>query len=473
MRITLINPLYPHFPGSSGEQGYAEPPVGLAYIAAYLRREMGAEVTLIDNCAQNLPDDLLLDRVVTARPDCVGFYSSTITIDRVGMLASSIKQRLPQSKVIVGGPHVSAAPEDLPHSCDAAVMREGEQTIVELLRAFPDNSDLSVVNGVAYRDINRQMRVTPPRDYLPDLDDLPFPAWDLLRDEDYLYQYPTPSKSPYFRAVLTSRGCPFNCSFCAKTAVWGKYVRRRSVGNVLDELRQYQTEGFDLVFFRDDTFNYDPKWLHDLIDGITVLPQRLLWSCLARVDSIDEQTAKRMGASGCFEVQTGVESGNEQIIKTMKSSTLQKFAEGIAVCRRAGIRVKATFILGLPGENETMVKQTIRVARSLKPDYAFFASFIPYPGTAHYDEYKEKGYFTTQDYARYNYHGDPIINTPVLSSEQRLALRRLAYRNFYLRPGRILRFAWDTLRSRRFDAAWRAFSGFLNLTRNSSLSQPG
>lgn len=464
MRIVLVNPLYRHFPGSFGQPGYAEPPVGLACLAAYLREKGDCQVNLIDNCAQNLTDDELVQAIVRRSPDVVGFYSSTLTIRSIGDTSGRIKEKLPAVKVIVGGPHISARPEDLPAQCDAAVIREGEQSALELLQAFERNDEITGIEGVSCPGENDELSVAPARKFIDDLDSLPFPAWDLLRTADYTYQYPTPSKNKHFRAVLTGRGCPFNCTFCAKVAVWGQSVRRRSVANVLTELTQTQAEGIDLVFFRDDTFNHDRNWLNELIEGLETLPLPLTWSCLARLDLITDESAQRMARAGCFEMHVGLESGNAQTVAAFKHTDLAKLLAGVKACRRAGIRTKGTFILGLPGENETSVGNTINVAKKCDPDYAFFSCFVPYPGTAHFDEYRKKRHLTTDRFELFNYHGYPIVDTPQLSATALFQLRRKAYRGFYLRPRKAWQLLRDTILSGRFSDAGRAFNAFRNLT---------
>jgi len=464
LKVNLINPYYDHFPGKKRLPGYSEPQVGLAYLAAAARTAVpDAQVSLIDQCVQNLDDERLLADLAQNCPDVIGFYSATLTLPRVGRIAERIKNVFPEALIVLGGPHISARPQDLPAAIDLGVLGEGEATFAEILNARFADMSLDGIPGTAQR-IAGEIHPAPSRAPIEPLDSLPFPMHELLIEKGYRYQYPVASKSPCYLSVVAGRGCPFNCTFCAKSAVWGRTVRRRSPTNVVAELQAIGRLGVDLFSFRDDTFTYQRDFVLELCRLMIAEKLNMRWACLGRADQVDDEMAAQLAAAGCFEMHIGVETASAETLEhTNKKLRKVRMEEGFRLLKAHGIRPKGTFILGLPGENEATIRSTIRYAVRLDPAFCFFSCFIPYPGTTHYEEYRRAGFLLTDDYSRFNYHGEPIVQTPALSADRLGLLRRRAYRRFYLRPAKLWQIAGDLRREGGWFALVRAARSFLNV----------
>lgn len=466
VKISLINPFYDHFPGKKRLAGYSEPQVGLASLAASVRSVLPeARVEIIDQCIENISYNELLDKLTRSQPAVVGFYSATLTMPQVGQVSRRIKDALPETLLVLGGPHISALPQDLPEAIDLGVLGEGEATFAQLLSVWAVGGRLGNIPGTVQHD-NGGIRLAPSRAPIAPLDGLPFPAHELLVEKRYRYQYPVASKSPFYLSVVAGRGCPFNCSFCAKTAVWGRTVRRRSPENVLAELQAIRRLGVDLFSFRDDTFTHQRAFVLELCRLMIAEKLDMRWACLGRADQVDGEMAAQLAAAGCFEMHIGVETASEETLaRTDKKLKKFRLEEGFRLLKMHGIRPKGTFILGLPGEDEKTIRSTVRYAVRLDPAFCFFSCFVPYPGTAYYEKYRRAGHLLTDDYSLFNYHGAPIVQTPALSAKQLGRLRRWAYRRFYLRPKKCWRIAGDLRREGGWFALARAARSFLNVAR--------
>jgi anaerobic magnesium-protoporphyrin IX monomethyl ester cyclase len=292
--------------------------------------------------------------------------------------------------MVAGGPLPTTDPEAFLHKFDVAVNGEGEQTMLDLAKATENGDDLSKVRGIAYRDKDTgQIRCTPKRNLIADLDTIPFPSREMFDNESY---------KNYFRkkfgytttAVMTSRGCPFACDFCSRP-IFGNNFRTRTASNVADEIEEVSSLGYERVWFADDCFTLNRRRLIEICDEFARRRLRIGWECLSRVDTLDPGTIAKMKRAGCLRVFFGIESGNDSVLRIMNKQTTTKQAEeAVRLCKMRGIQAGAFFILGYPGENYKTVSDTIRFASSLPLDYLSFTLPYPIPGTPLFERVREE-----------------------------------------------------------------------------------
>jgi radical SAM superfamily enzyme YgiQ (UPF0313 family) len=466
MKILLVQPPYVHVPGKH-EQTPPDPPMGLAYLAAYVRTQLAGEidVQILDAIAEGLDEQLLAKDIAGRRPDVVGYTSTTLTANVVKRVARQVRTRLPDAFQVAGGAHPSSMPDDMLPSLDAAVIGEGEKTLCDICERLLAGEGMSEIPGTAIIQDGETHRAIP-RPLVDNLDDLPFPARDLLPMHKYKHEYPIKKPNDRFSTFYTSRGCPWNCTFCAKDMIWGSQARFRSPDNVLAELEHLRAEwNPSYIFFYDDTFTTHRRRVLDLCDRFIEGRFDFRWGCLTRADRLDDELITAMRRAGCEDIQIGVESGSEEILQTMsKRQPLGTIREAFRILRQHKIRTKGTFLLGYFDEDAEMLRQTIDFALELDPTYAFFSIFVPYPGTEDYAKAEKLGYFETKDWDRFNFHGKPVIHTDHFTGEELEAWRRQAYRRFYLRPGKLFRYAKDTLVTGGFRRMWSNFMAFLDLS---------
>jgi len=239
---------------------------------------------------------------------------------------------------------------------------------------------------------------------------------------------------------MTSRGCPFNCTFCASSLLFGKRFRGRSPKNVVDEIEQVVSEyNPESIEFSDDEFTLDRKRVAGICDEIRRRGLSVIWACSSRVDVISRELLRKMRAAGCFFIYYGVESGSQRILNLMrKGITMEQVIDAIRWTKEVGIETLASYIIGFPGETEEDIEETIALAKKLNTDYAQFSLATPYPGTELYSSAKEKGLLLTEDWPQYT-AGKPIILNNDCSKEDLMRLLTKAYKSFYLSPRILLR----------------------------------
>ncbi|MGD0951959.1 MAG: radical SAM protein [Methanotrichaceae archaeon] len=373
--MTSVLLIYPFFKSRHDRSIFRFPPLGLGYLASSLRK-CGYDVGLLD--CTFLDKDEALKMATDAKADAVGIYSMVTMREQSLMFARHLRESC--DLLIAGGPLPSCDPVSFLSDFDVAVVGEGEKTICEILRAHEQGSDLGSIKGIAYRQDGRDS-FTPKRELEPDLDRIAFPARDLFPNQDYINHWK--KRFGYaITTVMTTRGCPFCCEFCSN-AVFGESYRERSPENVLDEVEEALSFGYDRIHFADDVFTLNRERMLRLCDEISSRRLNFKWECLGRADSIDLETAKAMKMAGCDRIFFGIESGNDSILRLMnKKITAEKARHAVEAAGSAGLRTGAFFILGYPGETDDTLLDTIRFATSLPVDYLSFTMPYPLPGTA-------------------------------------------------------------------------------------------
>jgi anaerobic magnesium-protoporphyrin IX monomethyl ester cyclase len=365
MRVCLINPPL------AGKGSIVFVPLGLAYLASTLR-DNDQHVSIAD--FQVDTEETVLHSAVHA--DVVGITSMSCNFGGAQILAQKIKQEAPDIPVIMGGPHVTFTDTEALKNpaIDIIVRHEGEYTLREVVSSL-ERGTLSEVTGITYREKGRIKR-NPSRPFITNLDALPFPARDLLKTEHYYTGGGMPR-------IISGRGCPHQCIFCAASSLWGRTVRLRSPENVVDELEHIIASYHLSMFgFDDDTFTIVPEHTrgicHEIIDrGLDVK-----WGCNVRVDTLTEDTLILMKKAGCFSLFVGVESGNQKTLDLMnKRITLSQIENAVALAKKHSIEVILTGILGFPTETYKDVQNTINFMVGLKGYRYLFNFLMIYPGT--------------------------------------------------------------------------------------------
>ena len=383
--MTTVTLVYPFFRSSSDKSIFRFPPLGLGYIVSYLRQH-GVSASLVD--CTFLTEAEATEQVRLSKPRIIGVYSMFSMKKPALRLAKLLKAHC--ELLVTGGPLPTLRPEDFLNDFDVVCVGEGETTALELVEALKGRRSLSTVKGIVYQNRNsngHSVVRTQPREFVQDLDALPFPARDHIDNEAYKKHYR--ERFGYTTtSIITSRGCPFQCDFCSR-AVFGHEFRTRSAVNVVDEMESVKALGYERVWFSDDCFTLDKKRLFGICNEIVRRGLGLEWECLSRVDTIDQDTALIMKKAGCVRVFFGLESGNDTVLRLMnKQASAQEARNAVLTTKAAGIQVGAFFIVGYPGETNQTILDTLRFASSLPLDYLSFSMPYPIPGTPLYERVK-------------------------------------------------------------------------------------
>lgn len=433
MRVALVGPKWHAMVNSY-------PSLGLAYLAAIAEQE-GHEAAIFDMGLR--PQKSIADEVaaiIAWRPHVVAFTSMTTSYQSVEEAVELLKEALGASTpIIIGGPHATTLPEmtlQNPH-IDFLVYGEGEYVFRDWLRqiAAGDTNWGSNV-GLWYKDEAGNVVNGGERELIPDLDELPFPARHLFDLKAYPLYAPDGQQ---MITVLTSRGCPYKCSFCFKGIV-GRTYRQRSPENIVAELRHI-IERYDVrnFYFMDDLFTINVKRLEAILDYFIGQDLGVRWRCLARVDRVNPELLKKMYKAGCRQIHFGIESGNAEILKkTAKHINLDQVRQAIEWTEDAGIMSKGYFILGLPGDNEETMNETIEFAASLRLSEAMFSIATPMPGTELWEELIHKNPDTaynadfTKSYYYNSYTSEiaPFMNVSEVSDDKLSKMAIYARRRF-------------------------------------------
>jgi anaerobic magnesium-protoporphyrin IX monomethyl ester cyclase len=469
--------------------------MGLGYLAGSLLAAGYRDLTLYDAAVETEPFAAVLERAIReGRPyDLVGISSPTPLINEAWEAARQAKAA--GAITVLGGPHLTLQPDESIRKpdVDLVVRGEGEDTLVEITRALEEGrthqglegqaADLpwSAILGLSWKDNTGRVHHNPARLLRDDVDKIPFPAHQLYKIERYTNLQPlTDGLDPKARAytIVTSRGCPFTCTFCSKP-ITGDSWRPRSVENVVDEWRWlvrdlHATE----IGVTDDIWNRDLDRAKSLCraliqEGLNTVP----WVTVhgMKVNYTDPELFRLMKAAGARRVGFGVESGDPYILSRVvrKGQTLDQVRNAFAWAKAAGLQTMGFFVFGMPEETEETMEKTIQLALELDPDLANFMIAAPYPGTKLYELIEKEGNIFSHDWADYAIHTDRAkFEIGDLKAELVERKWREAYRRFYWRPRRLLKRAmmrdtWRHLPARLRDAR-RFFVGGKGATKTAA-----
>jgi len=360
-----------------------DPPIGVVSIAAVLEQG-GYEVAVIDANAENLNDDQVIARIGIFLPDVVGISCNYAPLHNSTLeIARRIKAEVP-CLVVVGGNHATAMADFLMKastSIDVIVRGEGEVIFPRLLETLGRHEPLDTVRGLTFRNADKIV-CTQDAELGPNLDEFPLPAYHLLPMNIY---------NRY--NIISSRGCPFDCSYCASNTIFGRKVRYRSPAAVAQEIEHLMhTYGKKHFWFSDDTFTSNPAYTHLLLDELISRRLEISWSCLTRVNRVDAGLLKKMKLSGCAYISYGIESGSQEMLKKIgKNLTCEEILSALELTHQAGIRQYGFFIVGFPGETRETIMDSYKLIYRSRLDGAAFNILIPLPGTRIMHELKSKG----------------------------------------------------------------------------------
>ena len=415
-RILLINPPFyklmnSHFNGLS---------LGLSYIASilskyeydvkiyntdYEKKNKYAKLRKIFNeydnykiILSNLSHPIWIEiksEIKKISPDIVGITMLTGTYKSAQNIGKIIKEINKNIIVVVGGTHATVMSEEvIKNDCfDFVVRGEGEYTFLEIVNEKP----LHTIKGLTYIDKNGMIINNQDRDFIKNLDSIPFPSRDLYINSDKYMDY---------GYIITGRGCPFECTFCASKKLWKKKVRFRSPKNVFDEIKfvheKYNTKFF---YFIDDTFTMNKNRTSEICKLLIKNNMDITWICDTRIDTLDEELLYIMKKSGCIRVKIGVESGSERILKMIKKRiTKEQIRNTVSIIKKTGIEITIYLMIGFPTETNYESQETLDFAQELNPNYYSISILAPYPGTEIYDDIIKSNIPLPKEHWEYFFH---------------------------------------------------------------------
>ena len=450
MKILLLNPrtegmIQTELPGYVSREVGRFPPLGILSLAAYVRANSEHAVEVLDLPAAGLTYDALAQRLRAQPPDLAGITGTTHNLVDILRTAETVRAAAPAARICLGGPHVDAFPAEALalKPVDFTVRGEGERAFLDLIRALASGRDGSGIDGVSFKRSGSAVLASGPAEPIGNLDELPFPARDLVDGRQYYYVL---GRRATFATIVSSRGCPFKCIFCSTPH--GSY-RERSAASMADEIETCLAAGAEEIHFVDDTFNVRAGRIAELGREILKRGLRARWSIRARVDTIEEEGLRLASAAGCVRVHYGVETGTDEGLRLLrKGITVAQVERAVALARRHGIATAAYFLIGCPHERTRAdVLQTLRFACRLEPDFAMFNVLAIYPHTELFDMAVKRGLIGPDEWR--SFAADPTPGFRLrfweehFTREELAGLLKLAYRRFYFRPPVV----WRNLRA--------------------------
>lgn len=437
MKVLLIHP--PPLNKDMFHFDIVHPPLGIAYIAAFIRNKY--DVSILDANALNLSVNDIKKRVIDLKPDVVGITSTTANIFNAFAVAKTVKKVNKDIVIILGGVHATASPEHAlsDPNIDYICVGEGEHTTADFLDAIQSKSNeaISRVKGIAYKN-DKKIVYNERRELIKDLDSLPMPAYDLLPMDKY---QSIQASEDRVMTLITSRGCPYQCIFCDVQAVFGRSYRFHSPKRTIEEIKHLMKNyGITEFHFKDSEFTLLPKRVMDICDQIVKNKLKIKWLCNGRVNHMSLLLLQKMHKAGCKMVTFGVESGDDRILKILKKAyTTQDVMNAFKLAKKAGIETTANMIIGSPGDTRESIERTIEFAKEIDADYASFNFLIPFPNTElHRMAVKNKWLLSNYRLDRIKYDSC-IMNATELPLDELNKYVRKAYLSFYLRPKYILK----------------------------------
>jgi len=408
------------------------PPNNLGYLASILRN-LGKDVIIRDYPVEK--DKNFIKDLKENNFDLIIMSITTGTIEEDLEIFKIVKDFNKNILTVAEGAHFITAPldsfrKDIYKYLDFAFFGESESVIKEFIKEFENSKNFSNVKGLIYKN-DGEWRKNEKSPFIEDLDSLPFPARDLMRNELYI----NPDTDKPMATIQTSRGCPGSCIYCLAPIVSGKFLRKRSPENIVDEIeecvKKYKIDNF---FLRADTFTIDKEWVINISKEILNRNLKIKWVANSRVKPIDEEMLIWMKKSGCYLIAFGLESGSEKSLDLMKKGvTIEDNINAVKLAKKVGLKVYSFFIIGFPWEDREDILKTIELAKSLPSDFVEFHIATPYYGTELYEMMKREN-LLFENPEGHNYFSNPIGGTKYLTKESVINLRKKALLSFYLRP---------------------------------------
>lgn len=445
--VTLVQPpalgaVESLFPQTESEEGIGfKPPLGILYIASYLEKHSDHRVSVLDAQVERWDVTELVDRILDSKPDVVGITAWTDFWFSAYQTAAQLKQRAPHIHIVVGGPHVSIYPEIClsDSAADSVVLGDGEIPMLLLVNALANGLRPANIPGVHFKEHGVRGDCADKWFIDKNLDALPHPNRRFLPITKYGSVL---AHNRFVTTMITSRGCPYKCTFCKLNF---QKTLQRSAASVVDEFREIQELGISEVEVYDDTFTWNPRRVREICEGLIANGNKVEWAIRDRVTGVKAENLDLLRKAGCSRIHLGVESGSDKTLQTIKKSiTTDQARKAVEMVKAAGFTTLTYFMIGLPGETRDDVMETIDFAMALDADYTEFNICIPYAGTEMYETALRDGVIAHdywQDFARNpsEHFVVPQLIEDNLSKAELMQLRDRAIRRFYFRPKVIAR----------------------------------
>ena len=432
------------------------PHLGLLYVAAALRKSLGIEVRVIDSNADGLTLDGLREIISKETPDMIGFSVLTFNLLNCMEVSRLIQTCSPATKICYGGWHPTLYPQEtLELGCvDFIVIGEGETTFTELVKVLqkgqaPAEEDLGNILGIGFKTEKGAVRLTPPRNPLRNLDELPFPAYDLVDTHKYSNLLACTGQSV---TIMTSRGCPQGCVFCdmRRTA-----YRFRSAANIMEEIMLWTQRGVKEFFIQDDSFTINRMRAVEFCKLLIAAKLGIAYKISSRVDYLDDELVDYLKRSGCYRIYFGVESGSQRVLDYLeKGITVAQIRDAFRIAGKHGIDRCAYIMIGCPSEERADIEMTLSLVKEIRPEHLHCSICTPMPRTYLYQKLMGEGLITDDYWLKFARTPDPAFKTPFInqffSSEELRNMQDSIQRKFYLNPRIILREIWKTRDIKQF-----------------------
>lgn len=429
---------------------HVTPPMGLLYLAAYLRERFPLDIKVVHQRIARCSSDDLARMAIDYDADIVGLGCLTPAAYALPAITRAIRTARPQTLIALGGPHVAASGEKVLADTDAdiAVAGEGELAMEQVLEAYLGGGDMSAIAGLIRRTPDDGVVTNPGvMPIIHDLDSLPVPAYDLINIHDYHHMEsmpPIPRRR--YITLFSSRGCPYGCTYCHN--IFGRRFRTHSAARIVEEIKQFKHQySIDEIEFIDDCFNLDRQRVAEFSDLLLkeTGPIKTAFPNALRADLLDEETVDALAAAGMYYTSLALESGSPRIQEMIgKRLNIPKYLEAVALCAQRRVFTNGFVMLGFPTETAEEIEETIRIAVESQLHIAHFFTLTPFPNTRLYEEAKtlcpEK--METISYSDIEYWKAPI-NLSALPDNVFEAYQRKAFYRFYLKPGRLYRLVRD------------------------------
>ncbi|MBL7158813.1 MAG: B12-binding domain-containing radical SAM protein [Candidatus Omnitrophica bacterium] len=422
---------------------HIQPALGLGYLASSARDRH--DVRILDCVKEKIRPSAFEAALDEIKPDVAGFQCYTYDLHNLKGMLSSCKNR--NIKTVLGGPHPTSVPletmEFFGNELDYLFQGEAERGFAKLLDMLEGDANINLndIEGLLWRKEGRVF--SNPRFFEENIDNLGIPAWDLIKPETY----PEAQHGAFFKKfpiapIITTRGCPFSCTFCAGNLISGKRLRKRSVSHILGEMEAlYNSRGIREFHIIDDNFTLDRAFAKSLLKAVKESSMNVSLSVPngIRVDTLDDELLELMKSAGLYLISLGIESGSDRVLKLMKkNTTVEGIRKSVVLIRKHGIEVAGFFILGFPGETKEDIEKTIRFSLELDLIRANFFTYLPFPGTESYNNLKREGRLDEVNLKRFYFMNATFVPEG-LDKNTLKRLQRKAFLGFFLRPGIFLK----------------------------------
>ena len=363
-------------------------PLGLMTISSYLLSK-GIENEILDykGISEKEAFNKIKEVILKEKPKIIGLTCLVSEVGVVKDICAFAGENSKESTIIIGGPHPTISPQhfvDMEVKFDYLVVGEGENTFYELAKTIMNNGEIEQVKGIAYKK-GGKLHFNKPRELIQNLDELPMPAYDKVNMEYYCRPNVWAIRPIYLSSfnLFTSRGCPYNCNFCVAHTIFGRKVRYISPEKVVEHIEHVvKNYNVDALYFADESFTISKQRVYDIFNLLKKKNIKILWGCETRVNLLDEELLRFMKENGCMQIDFGIESGSEKMLKIMnKQTTINEIKKIGNICRRIKLRHLANMMVNLPGETLDDIEQSLSLVKEMRYNVVLWNTYTPFPGS--------------------------------------------------------------------------------------------